>query len=368
MTPWLWASSLFVASSEDEDEEESVRREALGLPPLSSDPQPPSAGGRDGRSIFEMFTDRTDEEEGLVYTVDIGDGYTVRAFGEYSEAVSEAEGMVDSALNGEGTDEIFVTKYEHVPHRLRLRALLHGVRHDRWRNTILGGEPDVGDFGDGYEVSGALNPYLSQETESGDPKQPWEEKGVVWKWNLSDEKFEDWPTHKQEEHREEVYYRYRPKGPLRKGLRLYLRTTDPEPFLEAQAQDGSGLDEPVVVATRKDEAPMDPMVPAKEGVGNSIVTIELQEQIEAEHVVVVPWVPNGGANQWQIDEISEMLGEAVDPKAETVFLDDICKNVEKQSQYFKVLVIETDDRGGALLFLDPGRSDVPVKVVNVEEG
>lgn len=351
MTPWLWASSLFAASSEEEEEEEeSLRLSALGL----------GAGtgtGRQGRSVFEMFVDRQDEEEGVVYTVEISDGYVLRAFGDYSTAVEAAERQVSEQLNVGDADDVMVFRFEHVPDRLRTAVLLHGVPYPEWRKRILDGRhDDFKDFGDGYEAGHALVPYLSTEIDPDHPRDP----GLSWKWQIHDERFEDWPEGLQEEHREQVFRDSRSEIPLSAGLRLYLRTSEPSPFEDAVGRRGI-LDEPVVVSTNRAKAPVDPIAPQDEAKGTFVVMFEVKETVQPDRIVVAPW-----GDESRTDELGEMLGEAINPRHFTD-LEDVSRKATAQHEHFEVLLVETDEHGNALLFFDPGHEGLPIEVVSVEQ-
>ncbi len=361
------------------DEEQDPELEALGLGDEAG-----ASGPRDGRSLLEIWDGNELEDEGLVYVVDVGDGYAVGATEDYSSAIREAEGHQEQ----EGTTEISISKYERVPRGLRLSVLSH---FEGQRGGIFTKELDKSGlqgvlFGDGYDVSGRLEPYTSSETLSDDPEKPWEEKGVVWKWSMEEEEpFENWWNEQKESFRQDRFYSHRPKAPLsmpveeqeliemignelpylQQGLFLYVKTKNPDFYRKAGAERQTVSCD--VLSTRMTDAPYDDTVD-DDGetflvtlVVGSEIRLSPDERNSFRSPLEVPWVEEGGSNQYEIDDLGKAIGCDVDPKSGDFDPETVKAHLADHWKKLTVVSIRTGpDRGAALVFPDEEAVDLYV--------
>lgn len=284
----LFAGALIaamVSSDDDEVTEEEVRRRLLGFGP------PPRRRPEGGPSVLESWGVIA---QGSLFTVDLAEGYVLRAFADADEAIEHATAV---RKNDDHCDEIFVVEHVRVPLEIYEDLLLHGT--DEAGRTVQ-------IFDDGYEAGGAVSPYTSKVK-----AKPYWPAGLVWKWELIDEDFKDWPESKQREHRTERFYELRSEDPLPAGTRLYLRTDAPEEYLEEmrlQEEDEgeTTLVEPAVLSDAEEAAPGD---------GEWIVAFEVEDDVPSDQILVV-----GGSEDEDrgrhLEMLSEVLFEPADPADE----------------------------------------------------
>lgn len=361
-------------------DDESAELEALGI-----GGDLPEVGPRDGRTVFELWDGIELDEEGLLYVVDLGEGYAIEASENYWEAESAAE---HHANHSKGTTELFITKYERVPSGLKIAILAHFEGRNRGKySRKLDEQGIIGPkLYEGYDVSTALEPYTSNDTLSNDPTRPWEEKGVVWKWSMyEDLDYENWWPEQKESYRQERLYEARPKEPLfmdpeaiellrslgeeppylQEGLRLYFRTTDPSYYEDEVMAKGLHIGGDWLAASvRPEDAPWD------ENWGDdseaSLVEIEVSSAKDYSHVVEVPWIPAEGGEGYRIGELSKVLEVDLDPKSGTIEGDDVGKKIREFRREVSLIAVRTGPGPDqAIVFFDPERNDTNLRVVNI---
>lgn len=363
------------------DEGADPELEALGIGGVQDE-----VGPRNGRSVLELWEGRELEDDGVLYVVDIGEGYAVGAQEDYSDAVDEAE----AHKQNEGTTDLSIVKYERVPHGLKLVVLAHfeyrgqGPRSRELAESGISGPR----LSEGYDVSSALAPYLSDETLSSDPKKPWEERGVVWKWSMyEDEDYEDWGSEQRDSYRQERLYEARPKEPLhmdeeavealrllglevpylQEGLRLFFRTTDPAYYRET-VEEGTLLGGSWLAASiRPEDAPWDESLGDPTS-GEYLVQVEVVQAVPTKESVEVPWVPPDGEKGYKISELSMVLGVELDPKKGSVDGEEVGEKIKEYHRELSVLVVRTGpEPDRAVVFFFPEHRSTELRVVGIEE-
>lgn len=354
MLPWIIGTFMATALFSEEDEEEGdVRKKLLGLKQKNKEPD-----RKREMSFLEIWEGRSPHP---LWTVEISDGYVVEIHDSRDKAVRSAS----AKTNEEGNEEIQAIKHVKIPIGLWEDLILFGTRHSP--------------FSDGYEVGQAIHPYMATEAE----------ERIAFSWNLrEDVSFSDWPEEKKKEEIELVFSENMAQSDLPAGTKLYLAVEDEEPWIseiEQQMEEESGGEEethlvdPIFASNSRATAPVFP--------GNLydrsfMVTMQLEQPIPKDKIVLVPWSDLVGSRQINIKDLSRVLENCVDPKDDKGFdpeyISESFINIRKKDRKHWgpiALQVQTDNRGSFVLFFWPypqeermiNRHAVRVKILSVEK-